>query len=102
MNEEPVLSAAAIAGAVGAVLAALVSLGVIDLTAEQQAAILAAIVAVTPIVAALWARAQVTPLANPRDVDGEPLSRSGDTLPLAAQARLMREARAEMDRERKQ
>jgi len=100
VNEEPVLSAAAIAGAVGAVLAALVSLGVIDLTAEQQAAILAAIVAVTPIAAALWARAQVTPLANPRDVDGEPLSRPGDTLPLAAQARLMREARAEMEKER--
>ncbi|MGK2953561.1 MAG: hypothetical protein ACSLEZ_14420 [Thiobacillus sp.] len=75
IQREPVLSSGAIAGAVGAVLVALVSLGLLDLTPEQQAAVLAALVAVLPIAMALWARAQVTPLINATDVDGESLTR---------------------------
>lgn len=71
MSNEPVLSAATIAGAISAILVALVSLGVIDLTPEQQAAILAAVVAVLPIAMALWARMQVTPLSNPKIVNEE-------------------------------
>jgi len=75
VQEEPVVTAGAVAGALGAILVMLVSLGVIDLTGEQQAAIMGAVVAVLPIVMALWARAQVTPLADPRDEDGEALTR---------------------------
>lgn len=71
MSEEPVLTAATIAGAISAILVALVSLGVIDLTPDQQAAILAAVVAVLPIAMALWARMQVTPLADPKIVNEE-------------------------------
>lgn len=88
MSNEPVLSAATIAGAISAILVALVSLGVIDLTPEQQAAILAAVVAVLPIAMALWARMQVTPLANARDEDGEALTRYDGTPALREQAKM--------------
>lgn len=85
MSNEPVLSAGAIAGAISAILVALVSLGVIDLTPEQQAAILAAVVAVLPIAMALWARMQVTPLVDPTDEDGEALTRYDGMPSLRAQ-----------------
>lgn len=90
-EQEPVITANAIAGAVGAVLVMLVSLGVIDLSPEQQAAILAAVVAVLPILAALWARLKVTPLVNARDVDGEALTRFDGTPALPEQARIEKE-----------
>jgi hypothetical protein len=75
VNKEPVISAAIIAGAIGAVLTALVSLGVIQMTPEQQAAILGAVVAVLPIALGIWARGKVTPLENPRDDTGTALVR---------------------------
>ena len=75
IQQEPVITAGAISGAVGAVLVALVSIGVLDLTPEQQAAVLAALVAVLPIAMAIWARAKVTPLISATDVDGEALTR---------------------------
>ena len=78
MTNEPVFTAGAIVAAIGALLAALVSLGVIHLSPEQQTAILTAAAAILPLAAALWARQQVTPLTQPRDTDGTPLSRPGD------------------------
>lgn len=83
MKNEPVLSAQGIAAAVSAVimlgLGMAVSLGWFNLNADQMGsiekflgALLALAVLVGPqIVAALWARRQVTPLAAPRTSTGE-------------------------------
>ena len=91
MNKEPVLSAQAIAAAVSAVimlgLGMAVSLGWISLNDTQMGsiekfvgALLALCVLVGPqLVAAFWARKQVTPLAAPRTATGE----AGVIVPLA-------------------
>ena len=77
IQNEPVLTAGAIVGAIMATLAALVALGVIDITPEQMSAVekaLGAILAlVLPVVGAWIARRYVTPVANPRDNDGNAL-----------------------------
>lgn len=85
MKSEPVLSAQAIAAAVSttvlAFLAMLVSLGVITLDTKQMGAIEAflaamgalAVLVAPQIVAAWWARGKVTPVANPKAANGEPL-----------------------------
>jgi hypothetical protein len=77
MQNEPVITAAAAVGALMSILAALVALGVIDLSPEQMGAIEKTIVAVVPIALSLigaWiARKQVTPLSNPRDDQGRKL-----------------------------
>lgn len=96
MTTEPVVSASAVAGAIGALLVMLVSLGLLDLSQEQQTAIMAAVVAVLPIAAAVWARARVTPLVRPRDIDGATLTRPDNTPALPAQGQMMQEARSEM------
>ncbi len=88
IGTEPALSANVIAGAIGAILVALVALKVIVLTPEQQAALMAAVVAVLPIVAALWSRTQTTPLIDPVDEDGEPLTRTDNTPSIAAQKQM--------------
>jgi len=84
MNKEPVLSAQAIAAAISAVimlgLGMAVSLGWISLNDTQMGsiekfvgALLALCVLVGPqLVAAFWARKQVTPVANPKTATGEP------------------------------
>lgn len=61
MKVEPVAIAAAIVGAVNAVLGALVLLGVVTLSAEQLGGVVVAVQAVLAIPLTLWARAQVTP-----------------------------------------
>lgn len=77
IQNEPVLTAGAIVGAIMAVLTALVALGVIDISGEQMSAIGAALTAVIslilPIVGAIVARRYVTPVSNPKDNDGNPL-----------------------------
>jgi hypothetical protein len=75
LQTEPVVTANLIAAAIGALLVAAVALGLLDWTEEQQAAVMAAIVAVVNVLAAVWARSKVTPLAKPSDNDGEPLVR---------------------------
>ena len=92
-TNEPVVSAATIAGAIGAILVALVSLKVVNLTPEQSAAIMAAVVAVLPIVMAFWARSRVTPLTLPTDIDGERLTRTDNSPALPELANLMDEAK---------
>ena len=72
MTNEPVAIIAAIVGLIEAVVALLPLFGV-PLTIEQQAAIMAVIVAAGSVVSAVWARSLVTPVANPRDNDGNPL-----------------------------
>lgn len=91
MSKEPVISAQAIAAAISAVimlgLGMAVSLGWISLNDTQMGsiekfvgALLALCVLVGPqLVAAFWARKQVTPLAAPK-LDGQPAA----IVPLAA------------------
>ena len=77
IKNEPVLTAGAVVGAIMATLAALVALGVININPEQMGAIGAALTAVVglvlPVVGAFVARQYVTPVANPRDNDGNRL-----------------------------
>jgi fumarate reductase subunit D len=91
MTREPVLSAQAIAAAVSAVimlgLGMAVSLGWINLNDTQMGsiekfvtALIALIVLIAPqVIAAFWARKQVTPLASPK-LNGQPAA----IVPLAA------------------
>ena len=84
MKTEPVVSAQAIAAAVSAVimlgLGMAVSLDWLKLDTEQMGAIerfvtalLALAVLIAPqLVAALWARGKVTPVAAPKMADGQP------------------------------
>lgn len=76
MKTEPVLTAGAIAGVVMAFLAMAVSLGWLRLDDAQMGAIQAFVLPVLglvlPVVAALWARGRVTPLADPHTADREP------------------------------
>lgn len=61
MTREPVLTIAGIAAAIGAVLTLLTSFGV-DITAEQQTAILGVWATVGPLLFAVWTRRKVTPV----------------------------------------
>lgn len=95
MSDEPVLSANTLVALVSAVLVLAISFGM-PMTEEQRAAILGVVVIVAPIAAALWARSQVTPLADPRDIDGAELTRPDNTPALPAQGRMIQQARGEM------
>lgn len=76
MNKRPLVTRAFIVSVVGATLALLVSFG-LPLTADQQEAILqwAGVVGapLAALVVATWSRKHVTPVANPKSADGEPL-----------------------------
>jgi hypothetical protein len=61
VNREPLVTVASITAVVSAVLALVVAFG-LDLTADQQAAILGAVAAVAPIAVALIVRPRVTPV----------------------------------------
>lgn len=76
MKNEPVLTAAAVAGLIMAGLTMAVSLGWLRLDEAQmqsiQGFVLPLIGLLLPLLAGLWARSQVTPTANPKTEDGEP------------------------------
>ena len=72
MTNEPVAIIAAIVGLIEAIIALLPLFGV-RLTVEQQAALMGVVVAAGSVVSALWARSLVTPVANPKDNDGNVL-----------------------------
>ena len=78
LTNEPVM-AATIARVAGYIVAILVVVGVV--TAEQETALLSAIGTIAPVAALLldavlawFARSKVTPVANPFDDDGNPLT----------------------------
>lgn len=60
MNTEPVVTIAAVASAVGAVITALVSLGV-EITEDQKVAALGLVATFGPLIAAYFQRRKVTP-----------------------------------------
>jgi arginine exporter protein ArgO len=72
MKTEPIAIIAAITGLIEAVIALMPLFGV-GLTIEQQAGLMAVVVAAGSVVSAVWGRSLVTPVANPRDNDGNPL-----------------------------
>lgn len=72
LQTEPVVIITAITGLIEAIVALLPLFGV-ALTVEQQAGIMAVVVAVSSVVSALWSRSLVTPVANPRNNAGEQL-----------------------------
>jgi len=76
MKNEPVVTAAAIAGVLMAFLGMAVSLGWLRLEEGQmqaiQAFVLPALGLILPIAAALVARGKVTPVDAPRTESGEP------------------------------
>lgn len=69
---QPVLTAAGVQAAVGAVIALLVAFG-LKLSGEQAAAVLGVFAVLSPIAFGLFTRDKVTPLADPRDNDGRAL-----------------------------
>ena len=77
MNREPLLTKASWVALVTAVIAVAVAFG-LPLTDEQQKALIALAGVLAPVAAAVWARGQVTPVADPRDDDGQPLTPADD------------------------
>lgn len=71
-KNEPVLSAGVVTGIVSALIVLLTTFGV-DITQEQQAAIMGVLVLIVPIAIAFWPRSKVTPVNSPRveTADGE-------------------------------
>lgn len=74
MNSEPLVTIGMIAAVVGSLIALLRAFGV-PITDDQQDAINQFLIAAAPIAVALIARRYVTPLANPKDANGTPLTR---------------------------
>ena len=73
MNNEPVVWTNAILGVIQSGIIALVALHVIELTNEQQTAILGFSTALITAINIIVVRSLVTPLANPKAADGTAL-----------------------------
>lgn len=90
MSKEPVIWSAVIIGFVQATVVLCTAMGWVDLSTEQQSAVYAFAAAllalILPVLGAWYARSKTTPLADPRDEDGAPLSRV-DNSPTLAQVR---------------
>ncbi len=75
MTREPVAIANGMVGLIEAALALAVGFGA-ALSKEQVGLLMAVVVAVGNLVKTLWARGQVTPIADPRGSEGQPLQGS--------------------------
>lgn len=65
MSREPLVTVSTITALVAAVIGLLVAFG-IDLSKDQQTAILGVVAVAAPLVVAAFARGKVTPVADPR------------------------------------
>ena len=74
MSSEPVVIINSIVAVITAIIAALVTGGVLKVSPDQQQQIVGIIVAIGALVAAFLSRSQVTPVANPKDNDGNRLT----------------------------
>lgn len=81
MNREPLFNTAAIVAVVSAALALLVSFG-LGIDPAQVQAILTFVGVIAPFVVAYLARKKVTPLSDPRDADGNPLTPDVEETPV--------------------
>ena len=77
-NTEPVLTAASLVGLISAGISFARLMGWIALNDDQYNQLMIFIGLALPIGMGIWARSQVTPLTNPVDTDGVPLSRPND------------------------
>jgi hypothetical protein len=77
-GREPLATAATITGAVAAVLALVVAFGV-NLTGDQQTAILGVASVAAPLIVALVVRPKVTPVADPR-LPGDVINATGQNI----------------------
>lgn len=75
IQNEPVVTAATVAGLISAFVVFLRSMGWLPMTDDQFTALMGFVVLAVPIGFAFVARAKVTPLASPRDYDKTPLVR---------------------------
>lgn len=71
---EPLAIRSAVVAAVNAVVALLISLGVIDVTSEQAGAIYLAVSSISAAVLVVWTRGKVTPVDDPISAEGLPLA----------------------------
>lgn len=78
MSNEPVISAASLAGLLSAVLLWARMMGWIDWTDDQFNQFMIIVSLALPIGAGVWAKSRVTSLSRPRDTDGATLSRPND------------------------
>lgn len=76
MTREPLLTVGGIVAAVTALLACLVAFG-LDLTDDQQAAVIGVAGVVAPILVAVLTRPKVTPVADPRLGNSTPIRAGG-------------------------
>ena len=72
MNREPLLKKSTWTALATAVIVVLVAVGV-PISSELKIAIVTLVGTGAPIVAGLWARGDVTPVADPRDDEGNSL-----------------------------
>lgn len=76
-TREPLVVRGAVVAAVEVILHVLVVLGVLPWSPDQEATIAAAVGVIGTAVVVLWSRGAVTPVADPRAVDGAPLAPVG-------------------------
>jgi hypothetical protein len=69
-NSEPVMTVGAVVAAVTAGLQFARLMGWLQMTDEQFAGLMTFVGLTLPLLGAAWARAQVTPLSNPKAKDG--------------------------------
>lgn len=74
MSTEPIIVINSIVAVITTIVAALVTSGVLHVSPDQQAQIVGIIVAVGALIATFVGRSQVTPVANPKDSQGNTLS----------------------------
>jgi hypothetical protein len=76
-TREPLAMRTFIVAAIAAVVNLAVAFGW-DLSVEQVGAINAAVLAVSAAIVVVWTRGAVTPVDDPRDADGQPLTAAPD------------------------
>ena len=72
LSNEPVITGGAIVALIESIILLLTSFG-LKMSADQVTAIMSVVVILVPIIMAVWARSQVTPVSNPRDNEGRQL-----------------------------
>ena len=77
MTREPLAIRAAIVAAVAALIDVAVAFG-LDLSVDQVAALNAAVGLFATAVVVVWSRGAVTPVADPKDANGLPLTAPDD------------------------
>lgn len=97
MANEPVITAASIAGLISAGISFARLMGWLALNDDQYNSLMLFIGMALPIGLGIWARSQVTPLAKPVDTDGVALSRPGD-VPANKELAAMQTEAIEMDK----